>query len=619
VKLQPTLVRILTCLAATTLAAAIPNPASAGTSNSLMDISSDGSLLACSNRDSGTVTFVDLAKNKVLREVEVGHHPEGVSFIGQSHEIAVAVYDDDSVVFVDGDSGKSRATVSVFDEPYGIVSTNDGSRIYVTLEYPGQVVEINPQTAEITRTFPAGAFPRGIAISPDDSQLLICEYLTATIRAIDRSSGKLVDEWPGSSTDNLARQLVIHPKRAKAYVTFIRSKVTAHQGAGSIFPYVGVADLVKSEDSRRKRMPLDSVFGTRVTANPWEAAISPDGRQLYIVFSGTDDVFVCDTIDDDYRELKLAKYITTGHNPRAVRVSPDGSRFFVYNALDFEVVVFDAKSLRQIDRISVTKNPLSPEIHEGKILFYTALPPMTSQRWISCSSCHPDGQPDGRTWHNPEGLRQTPPLHGLAFTHPQHWSADRDETQDFEHTIRGPLMGGRGLHQGRLNKPLGATNRGLSKSLDALAAYTNSHTFTLSPYAKGGLSPAAERGRQLFLSKQTKCAECHSGPFFTDSQSGKPSVRHDVGTGTADDSETMGPAYDTPMLLGLYRSAPYLHHGKAETLRDVLTTQNSGDKHGVTSHLSAGEVDDLVAFLKSLPFEQPEPLARDAGIVKIAN
>ena len=234
-------------------------------------------------------------------------------------------------------------------------------------------------------------------------------------------------------------------------MTFIRSKVTAHQGTGSIFPYVGIADMVKSEDSRRKRMPLDSVFGTRVTANPWEAAMSPDGRQLFIVFSGTDDVFVCDTIDDDYRELKLARYITTGHNPRGVRVSPDGARFFVYNALDFEVVVFDARSLQPVDRISVTKNPLSPEIHEGKILFYTALPPMTSQRWISCSSCHPDGQPDGRTWHNPEGLRQTPPLHGLAFTHPQHWSADRDETQDFEHTIRGPLMGGRGLHKGRLN------------------------------------------------------------------------------------------------------------------------------------------------------------------------
>ena len=618
-KSQPALVRIFVCIVAVVVNAAVANSVSAGTSNSLMDISSDGAMLACSNRDSGTVTFVNLTTNKVLREVKVGHKPEGVSFIGDSYELAVAIYEDDSIVFVDGDSGKRRATVDVFDEPYGVVSTRDGSRLYVTLEYPGQVVEIDSRNAKITRTFSAGAFPRGIALTSDESQILICEYLTATIRAIDRKSGELVDEWPGSSTDNLARQLVVHPKRPKAYLTFIRSKVTAHQGAGSIFPYVGIADLVDSEDSRRKRMPLDSVFGTRVTANPWEVAISPNGRQLFIVFSGTDDVFVCDTIDDDYRELKLAKYITTGHNPRAVRVSPDGTRFFVYNALDFEVVVFDAKSLRQTDRISVTKNPLSPEVLEGKILFYTALPPMTSQRWISCSSCHPDGQPDGRTWHNPEGLRQTPPLHGLAYTHPQHWSADRDETQDFEHTIRGPLMGGRGLHKGRLNKPLGATNRGLSKSLDALAAYTNSHKFTLSPYAKNGLSPAAERGRKLFYSKQTKCAECHNGPFLTDSQSGKPSRRHDVGTGTVDKSETMGTSYDTPTLLGLYRSAPYLHHGMAASLRDVLTTQNAGDKHGVTSQLSEREVDDLVAFLKSLPYEQPEPLAEEAGIAKVAD
>ena len=611
--------RLFVVLTGLVLIIGLAGTVDAGSSNSLMDISADGTLLACSNRDSGTVTFVDLSTNQVLREIKVGHKPEGVSFIGTSHEIAVAIYEDDVVVFLDGDSGNIRGKVPVFDEPYGIISTKDGSRIYVTLEYPGQVVEIDPQSAKITRELPAGSFPRGIAIAPDEKRLLISEYLTATVRSIDRTSGKLVDEWPGSSTDNLARQLVIHPTRPKAYVTFIRSKVTAHQGTGSIFPYVAITDLVDSEDSRRKRMPLDSVFGTQVTANPWETDISPDGKHLFVVFSGTDDVFVCNTIDDDYRELSLARYIATGRNPRAVRVSPDGKRFFVYNALDFEVVAFDAKSLQQTGRISVTKNPLPEEIHLGKVLFYTALQPMTARRWISCSSCHPDGQPDGRTWHNPEGLRQTPPLQGLAFTHPQHWSADRNETQDFEHTIRGPLMGGQGLLKGSLNKPLGETNKGLSRSLDALAAYTNSHSFTLSPHANQGLSEDAERGRTLFFSKQTKCAECHTGPFFTDSQSGRPSVRHDVGTGNADESEVMGPAYDTPMLLGLYRSAPYLHHGVAATLQDVLTTQNAGDKHGTTSHLSADQIEDLTAFLKALPYELPEPQAAAAGIVKVAN
>src|SRR2546430_6523420 len=49
----------------------------------------------------------------------------------------------------------------------------------------------------------------------------------------------------------------------------------------------------------------------------------------------------------------------------------------------------------------------SPEWVRGKALFNTALPPMTSRRWVACSSCHPDGHADGRVWHNPEGLRKT--------------------------------------------------------------------------------------------------------------------------------------------------------------------------------------------------------------------
>jgi cytochrome c peroxidase len=80
----------------------------------------------------------------------------------------------------------------------------------------------------------------------------------------------------------------------------------------------------------------------------------------------------------------------------------------------------------------------------------------------------------------------------------------------------------------------------------------------------------------------------------------------------------MGPRYDTPTLLGIYRSAPYLHHGRAATLHDVLTTANTNDQHGKTSHLSTAEINDLVEFLKSLPFEPPEPQALAAGLQKIS-
>src|SRR5262249_31361111 len=195
------------------------------------------------------------------------------------------------------------------------------------------------------------------------------------------------------------------------------------------------------------------------------------------------------------------------------------------------------------------------------------------------SSCHPDGHSDGRVWHNPEGMRKTPPMLGLAHTHPLHWSGDRDEVQDFEYTIRSKLMQGPGLLRSPIKpkaafKPteLEEQTGGRSPALDALAIYCNSFEFTLSPHiaAPRKLAPQAERGKSLFFNQTVGCASCHSGPYYTDSNLAKPFKLHDVGTGKDDPSEKIGPQYDTPTLLGVYRSAPYLHHGKAKTLQEVL-------------------------------------------------
>src|SRR5262249_46491804 len=140
-----------TCLLLSCLAlVAVAGYAAAGSSNSLLDISADGELLACSNRDSGTVTVVKLKGREKLHEVKVGKKPEGVSFIGASHTLAVAVYAEDKVTFVDADVGKVVGEVEVFDEPYGVVSDADGKTLYVTLDYPGQVVAIDVSAKKAT-------------------------------------------------------------------------------------------------------------------------------------------------------------------------------------------------------------------------------------------------------------------------------------------------------------------------------------------------------------------------------------------------------------------------------------------------------------------------------------
>ncbi len=585
----------------------------------LMNFNSTGDRLACSNRDSGTVTIVRWPELTVVQEIPVGEHPEGVAWLGQSSLLACCVYGSDEVVLIDAATGQLVRRIEVVDEPYGVVSSRDGQRLYVTLEHPGQVIVLDVTTGEQLHSWSIGPHLRGLAITGDEKSLLVTEYLTARVRSVDTRDGRILATWDAGSTDNLSRQVTISPSGNRAYLTHIRSRVTAAHGNGSIFPYVSVLRLTGDSAGTRLRVPMDTIRGTRVTANPWDCDVTPDGKSLCVVFSGTNDMYVCRITGDDHVELDYQTGMQLGSNPRGVRCVPDGSAVVVYNALDFELVAFSLRDGRELSRVQVTENPLSEEMLLGKKLFYTALSPMTSRGWISCSSCHPDGDADGRTWQQPEGLRNTQPMAGLAWTHPLHWSADRDEVQDFEHTIRGRLMQGPGLLKGVLPEAMAETITGRSAELDALAVYTNSHRVPLSPYSKRGLSESARRGRAIFNSPETKCAACHRGPFYTDSQplGNDRLVRHDVGTGTSDSSELMGPEYDTPTLLGVYRSAPYLHHGRAATLMDVLTTENTNDRHGKTSHLTSNQLEDLVEFLKALPWEDPERSREAEGLLKV--
>lgn len=593
-------------------------PAPAGPSNSLMDVSPDGKTLLVANADNGTVTVVDLAARKAVREVPVGDHPEGVAWVGAGPVALVAVHRDDKLVFIDTAAGTVLDTLKCEAEPYGVVTTRDGKRAFVSHDYPGLVSEIDLAARKVVRTIPAGQWARGIALSPDETRLYVANFYTAALSAIDLTDGKVVDAWPGRESDNLCRHVVLHPTRPKAYLSHLRSRTHVFDARGSIFPELSICTLTpaKGDEKRRTAIALDTFNGVYVTANPWESAVSPDGKQFVTVYAGTNDMNYSGVVNDDYREVEQGGVMTVGTHPRAVRYSPDGAELYVYTTLDFSVNVYATKGGRpsKLASIKVCDPPHTPEWVRGKELFVTSNAPMSRSRWISCSGCHPDGFPDGRVWHNPEGPRKTPPLFGLAHTHPLHYSADRDEVQDFEYTIRGKLMGGPGLAKGPIKLRTGFLPAaeldeklaGRSKDLDALAIYTNSFQPKLSPHipAPGKLSPEAERGKALFFDKAVGCATCHGGPYYTDSRLQKPFLLHDVGTGGGPD-EKMPPEYDTPSLLGVYRSPPYLHDGRAKTLLDVLTTANPKDQHGKTSHLTKDQLADLVAFVKALPYEAP--------------
>jgi hypothetical protein len=204
-----------------------------------------------------------------------------------------------------------------------------------------------------------------------------------------------------------------------------------------------------------------------------------------------------------------------------------------------------------------------------------------------------------------EGLRNTITLRGQGGNAgaPLHWTGNFDEVQDFENDIRA-FFGGTGFMAdadfltGTRSQPMGDVKAGVSVDLDALADYLGSlQDAGRSPrrQTNGAMTPEAVAGKALF--DASGCAACHSGPRLSDSNTG---LRHDVGTIKPSSGKRAGATldgFDTPALLGLWATAPYLHDGSAQTLKDVLTTANPAGRHGDLSSLSPAQIDQIVEYL----------------------
>ena len=110
-----------------------------------------------------------------------------------------------------------------------------------------------------------------------------------------------------------------------------------------------------------------------------------------------------------------------------------------------------------------------------------------------------------------------------------------------------------------------------------------------SPYlVDGHLSATALRGKDVF--KRANCTHCHSGPYFTDLK------KHQVGTGIGNE---INRSFDTPTLIEIWRSGPYLYDGRAADMRQVLTRFNPEDKHGTTTNLNEEQINDLIEYILS--------------------
>ena len=551
--------------------------------------------MAAVNPDSDSITLVDALGLRLIKEIAVGDEPRTLAFTPDSRLVLVANRGSANVSVVAVENFSRVADIPVGPMPYGVVT--DGRRAFVSEFALGNIGIIDLARQTLVERVKVAPFPAGLAFETDsqdgrsgEGRLLVTHFFSGQVSAMDLHTLTVTAVASTGEGTNLSQSIVVSSDGMKAYLPQTVSNATNTDLSfdTTVLPVVNVLDLSEHILLSGQRIAIDAV--DQPASIPFAAVVSPDGGRLYVVHAGSDNLSVIDLAANQ----GLAN-ISVGANPRGIAITPDGSTLFVNNVLDGTMSIIDAGTFTYIETIDLTAIPLAADLLLGKRIFNSASSPaLTTDRWISCASCHFDAGMDTRTWEGfADGPRNTPALFGVGQTLPNHWSGDFDELQDVELTIRA-VQFGTGLIPSDAHDSLGTAHAGSSSDLDALAAYLDSIEVPPSPY--GSDRERINAGGEKFTA--LGCQVCHTPPLFSDLQ------LHDVGTGVPakeKNSHGRGTNFDTPSLRGVWFTAPYFHDGSAATLRDVFTT---GTTHNISADISEQELQALIAYLRSLPINR---------------
>ena len=641
-------------IASLTVVVLDPPTATPPTKSSPMCFNADQTELWNVNQDSGTVTVFSITRGFLtnILELPTGKSPRSVAFSGG--RVFVTCQDDSELWIFSATNHTLERKIRVGHLPFAICVAPVSGKMVVSNQGDG-TIHIFDNALRLERIIPITPTPRAIAITADGTRAYVTDFITlgaaGTLTEIDLRTNtrsieiKLVED-PGPDTPssskgfpNLLSAICIEPAGRALWVGGYKSNSGrgAFRTGDNLTPlntvrgFLGRVNIAAGVEELARRIDPNNADSIS------SIAFSPNGRLTFVTHQGAETLSVYDVITSEQTEpgdgnsVPFLSRVDVGAAPAGVLVSESGRFLYVANYLGRSVTaidISDPSSPQIVQTIPSTAEPLSPSIANGKSHFFSSKAPVHSKdNYMSCASCHADGGGhDGRTWdftHKGEGLRNTIDLRGKSgLAHgPLHWSGNFDEVQDFELDIVN-AFGGTGLAAdgNPPNPALGLKNSGRSVDLDDLAAYVTSLSNAApSPFRLPDrtLSPAARRGKALFLRSDLACTQCHLPPAFTDSvltPNAADFIFHDVGTLQSSSGQRLGSpisGIDTPSLFGLWASAPYLHDGSAATLRDLLTNRNADDKHGRTSSLSSDEVDDLISYLCSLDLPSAPDLPTD--------
>ncbi len=561
-----------------------------------MALTSDGKTLyvvsstSLESADYGVLTAIDTHTLSSKWELAVGHEPRGLALM-EGNRAVVSLFKDGDVVLVDLLGPKVlKSSTDLFQKLNS--ATLDSNDKQVGSPSPG---------FDVVRPTSRARGIEALVVSPDGRQVFAAARLSSdsrlastTVTCTGPNCQPADKGFPGNSGSGYSgRTCGATAVSAPALLTF--------DNEGN--PMVDDIVTCSAPNADRPPMFLTSGNATIPIQGPSAAVVDWSGDFVFVVNHDSNNVAIVATNERQVQPNNVPRgfdlgapnfgggtvksVVAVGAGPTGIALARDGKRAWVYNSLDHSLSRIESVdgSLRTVKTIVLGNDILAEDVVIGRKLFFSTTDSRMNSLGteISCSTCHLDGREDGHVWNFTAGPRQTPTLAGrmLDKTEPLHWDGEFANMGDLSHAITN-RMGGQGITP--------QMSKQISAFIASMPAADNPHRLTQK-------TAAQLRGAQVFT--KANCNTCHVREELTDN--GFANVGTVVTTGNVrDDVTRLTKGFNTPSLLGIARSAPYLHDGSALTLKARIIQGKADNKHGLTSQLSTNEVDDLVAYLQTL-------------------
>ncbi len=550
----------------------------------------DGRTLLIGCATARRVAVLDLASRRIARTIVVPGSPQGLVLSRDDATLYVVCASPTSAVcVVDLGSGVIRSRLPAGHTAMAPVLSPDGNTLYVCNRFDHDVSVISLAEGRESGRVAVAREPVAAALTPDGRWLVVANHLhdrrrdgagaAAALSLIDTAARREARQLKLPRGSGLLRGVAVSPDGRFAAVTHLLARyylaTTGVELGRMNCNALTLVDLGRMEVFRT--VMLDQT--ARGAANPWAVTWTADARHIAVSHAGTHEVSLVEAPVVPQKTVRLERRISLpGNGPRALLAV--GSTLFTANYFSDSLSRIDlAGASPAVETIELAPAHPVAVARQGEMLFNDAR--LCHQEWQSCASCHDaDARMDGLNWDLlNDGLNNPKNAKSLLWAHATPPAMALGVRSDAATAVRAGLR-----HILFTEQP------------ESVAAAIDEYLKGLQPLpsprlAGGRLSTAALRGRTLFRSDLAGCSRCHPEPWFTDMKS------HTVGTsGRYDLGDER---FDTPALVELWRTAPYLHDGSAASVRDVLTA-SPPDRHGKTSHLTPAQLDDLAEYLLSL-------------------